>query len=425
LSSLVYRSRAVPGISPPDLHDITSVAQRRNGREDVTGLLLYDDGYFFQWLEGPKAGVERVMASIRRDARHSDIEVLKQQKAQARRFGDWTMKLAAPVRAVSPWRDDIIEPPPELVQRLRTKPEAAPVLLTRLGPARGRDVAVARGGDAAQGKLNSKTTALLKDVLLTIIIPRIVDAAAPEQQAAVPATSARAVDLAELLIAAEQDAALELIRELHGTASSTGKLYATLLEPAARSLGDMWTEDICSEFDFSIGLGRLQAAVRLLSAESFPIPDHRGVQPVVLIVPEPGELHRLGAALDSSVLDNAGWSPHSEYPDNDRALQEMLSSDWFDVLDLSLSVALRREHLLPRVNETIAAARRASRNKALLVVVGGRVFFEGGRARDYVGANLASRTSGNVDRSILRAMTETTTETVSVQADRVAVLTAS
>ena len=67
LSAVVYRSRAVRSLASPDLHALTEVAQSRNTREAVTGLMLYDGGSFFQWLEGPAEGVGRVMNSIRRD----------------------------------------------------------------------------------------------------------------------------------------------------------------------------------------------------------------------------------------------------------------------------------------------------------------------------------------------------------------------
>jgi hypothetical protein len=141
-----------------------------------------------------------------------------------------------------------------------------------------------------------------------------------------------------------------------------------------------------------------------------------------LIAPEPGELHRLGAALDCSVLENAGWSPHCEYPSDDGALDELVSGTWFDVLDLSLSTAFRREHAMPRLAETIAQARRASRNPGLVVVVGGRMFTEEKAAGRAVGADGANASSLNLNRSILRTLTaaktdsETESETLQVTA---------
>jgi hypothetical protein len=207
-----------------------------------------------------------------------------------------------------------------------------------------------------------------------------------------------------LLIAADQSAAVELIKELQDAEGAVQPLYATLFEPAARSLGDLWNEDVCSEFDVTLGLCRLQTAVRLLAGAALPESRPGLVQPLVLIAPEPGELHQLGAAMDSEVLFHAGWSPHCEYPADDKALQDLLSGTWFDVLDLSLSAAFRRESWLPRVSRTIAQARLASQNPALVVVVGGRVFKEEQRAGAAVGADLASRTALHVDRSILETM---------------------
>jgi hypothetical protein len=132
---------------------------------------------------------------------------------------------------------------------------------------------------------------------------------------------------------------------------------------------------------------------------------------MVLIAPEPGELHRLGAVLDRVMLRNAGWSPQCAYPEDGHGLNDTLSSGWFDVLNLSLSTAFRREHLLPQVSRTISEARLASRNPALVVIVGGRVFLEEKTAAAEVGANEAATTSLNVNRTIQKAISATRTST--------------
>src|SRR5580704_14500916 len=76
-STLVYRSRAVKAMSPGELRELTLAAQVRNRTESITGLLLYDRGTFFQWLEGPEQGLKRVLRSINTDARHEEIRVLE------------------------------------------------------------------------------------------------------------------------------------------------------------------------------------------------------------------------------------------------------------------------------------------------------------------------------------------------------------
>ncbi len=408
LSTVVYRSRAVADMSPPQLQDLTRVAQARNGREAITGLMLYDGGQFFQWLEGPEDGVDRVMSSICQDKRHTNIEILNNQRAHGRTFGDWNMKLATP-GASKTWQD-AIEPPREVVEGLRARPDAAPSLLVKMVPGAQAVVKDSWGLEASrQAPLSSKAAAILKTVILSSVIPKLLG---QDDAPLAEVGSTRAAELAELLIAGDESSAQALLRELHAAAGSAGVFYSSLVEPAARSLGDMWNEDVCSEVDLTIGLCRLQSAARLLASEKVSVFAGRPEQPAVLIVPEPGEIHSLGASLDGRMLENAGWAPHCEFPADDRALEEMVSGTWFDVLDMSLSVALRQESWLPRLKESIAQARRASKNPALVVLVGGRVFAESKAAGEAVGADVASTTSGTVERSILRTVSTTGTRTV-------------
>jgi hypothetical protein len=82
----------------------------------------------------------------------------------------------------------------------------------------------------------------------------------------------------------------------------------------------------------------------------------------------------------------------------------MVDDTWFDALDLSLSVAFRREHWLPRVTATIAKVRAASRNPGLVVIVGGRAFTEMSGAAALVGADAGSASAWHVDEVILREL---------------------
>ncbi|WP_343896317.1 BLUF domain-containing protein, partial [Craurococcus roseus] len=96
LCNLVYRSRAVAPLGPAELGGLVAAAQARNRAESVTGVVVYDDGRFLQWLEGPAEGVGRVAASVSADARHADVEILHEEPAHGgRRFGGWDMRLAA------------------------------------------------------------------------------------------------------------------------------------------------------------------------------------------------------------------------------------------------------------------------------------------------------------------------------------------
>ena len=155
-----------------------------------------------------------------------------------------------------------------------------------------------------------------------------------------------------------------------------------------------------------MALCRLQTTLRELLAETAPV---KFGLPVVLVVPQPGEVHLLGAALDSELLWQAGWDTHSEFPATEDELQSTLSETWFDVLDLSLSPALLREDSLPLMAETISAARAASKNPSLTVVASGRAFYARVEACESVGADASTASALQIVLTVTGALQATRT----------------
>lgn len=74
-----------------EISRILEVARVNNSRQDVTGALLFNSGYFAQVLEGPKAAIERIFEKIQRDPRHGDVTVLETGFASSRDFSEWSM----------------------------------------------------------------------------------------------------------------------------------------------------------------------------------------------------------------------------------------------------------------------------------------------------------------------------------------------
>ena len=399
LASLAYRSRALSPLSEMALYRLLRTAQARNRAEGLTGLLVYDKGYFFQWLEGPAASLERVWASIRADRRHGALELLGQQASPLRFFADWDLKLykrrecSAGRAAAPPGTFDI---PPELLHGLRRHPGMDASLLERLAMA----PPLASPGRVAERVAERVQSALL-GLIEGVVIPQLAARHAGSRNAT-PAAHPRVGELVRLLIAAHPHAALDLVAQLHARAGAITPLCASLFEPAARSLGDLWQADDCSEFDVSLGLCRLQSSI--LQLDLGPAGAALQGLPVVLVVSQPGETHTLGAVLDAELLGQAGWDMHREFPATDAALEALVAGTWFDALDLSLSAAFRREHWLPRLAHTIAQARAASRNPALVVVVGGRVFGDAGGSGASVGADASCASAVQVEARILQAL---------------------
>jgi hypothetical protein len=73
LYTFVYCSRAADGVDDAEVNRLIEAAQRHNLTCDITGVLVFGSGVFFQWIEGPAAEVRKLMASLHGDPRHYDI----------------------------------------------------------------------------------------------------------------------------------------------------------------------------------------------------------------------------------------------------------------------------------------------------------------------------------------------------------------
>lgn len=93
LASFVYCSRAAAGVDDVEVGRIIEWSQRRNMARDVTGVLVFGSGVFFQWIEGPPHEVEGLIASLYDDKRHYDIVQLDRSvEKRERLYPDWQME---------------------------------------------------------------------------------------------------------------------------------------------------------------------------------------------------------------------------------------------------------------------------------------------------------------------------------------------
>ncbi|QLC23847.1 BLUF domain-containing protein [Parasphingopyxis algicola] len=88
---LTYVSTVRPDIGQADFDDILIEARASNFANRVTGLLICDGRFFFQYLEGTEAAVEATFDRIGRDARHFALAVLARGPTGGRRFPGWDM----------------------------------------------------------------------------------------------------------------------------------------------------------------------------------------------------------------------------------------------------------------------------------------------------------------------------------------------
>ena len=94
--SLTYCSRANANLASADIDGIIAVSRVKNPQRKITGWLVCGSGIFFQWLEGSREDVERLMVSIRADTRHDTVVVLSESEEVGERlFADWDMELVS------------------------------------------------------------------------------------------------------------------------------------------------------------------------------------------------------------------------------------------------------------------------------------------------------------------------------------------
>ena len=90
-------------MSVEELQALLRPARTFNQDHRLTGLLFYSQGLpgtsspgnFFQVLEGEEAEVRAMVASIRRDPRNTNLQVLIEGTTAERMFPDWSMGFVA------------------------------------------------------------------------------------------------------------------------------------------------------------------------------------------------------------------------------------------------------------------------------------------------------------------------------------------
>jgi len=88
---LIYVSSAVNQMSEPELLDLLEQARSQNQKQQVTGMLLYAGGNFFQVLEGEKKDVEEIYENIEKDKRNHGHIVIEKEEILERTFPNWSM----------------------------------------------------------------------------------------------------------------------------------------------------------------------------------------------------------------------------------------------------------------------------------------------------------------------------------------------
>jgi methanogenic corrinoid protein MtbC1 len=209
----------------------------------------------------------------------------------------------------------------------------------------------------------------------TEIVPRLVlshrasQRPRPAPNALYQPSMADAAELARL-VAHEEAAAEDFITCVHERGATMESIYIDLLGGAARTLGMQWEEDEVTFTHVTTGVWRLQQMLHrfrpLFQAES----PARQTGKRIFLSPMIGEQHSFGLMLLSEFFRRDGWDVQNTVASSVAELIDIVRGEWFDIVGFSVGNGERLDNL----RAAIKAARRASRNLQVGIMVGGPVF---------------------------------------------------
>lgn len=94
LVAIAYVSTAYKLLEEAELEQLLLSAREHNKQVGITGVLLYHDGSFFQYFEGPEEEMAAIYTRIRRSRRHDGLIELLHRRVEARQFEHWDMGFA-------------------------------------------------------------------------------------------------------------------------------------------------------------------------------------------------------------------------------------------------------------------------------------------------------------------------------------------
>ncbi|MBK1662011.1 cobalamin B12-binding domain-containing protein [Paracraurococcus ruber] len=176
--------------------------------------------------------------------------------------------------------------------------------------------------------------------------------------------------LTSLVLTSDLSTTTAFVHSLRARGMTLDDLYLHLLTPVARRLGELWASDLCSFVEVTSALGQLTQLVQVLRPAYIPRPGPRDPRRRAALVAIPGEQHTFGLAIVTEFFVQAGWEVWSEPVASSVQLVDVLRTEWFAVLGLSVASDTR----LPEMPGLIHNLRAASRNPAIAVIVGGWAF---------------------------------------------------
>jgi MerR family transcriptional regulator, light-induced transcriptional regulator len=197
-------------------------------------------------------------------------------------------------------------------------------------------------------------------------------------------------EFARLVVLHDVAVAEAYVRVFRDQGVSLEDIFMQLLAPTAKRLGDLWLTDHCSFTDVTVGLSRIYQLVHRLGPQFESETGRAACGRTAFLAPVPGEQHGLGLLLVEEFFRREGWDVWSPSAITNNEIVQTVAREHFDMVGISVTCGA----LIDDLTSVIQAARRESRNKNVIVMVGGRFFNQNPELVERVGAD-ATDTDGS------------------------------
>jgi methanogenic corrinoid protein MtbC1 len=253
--------------------------------------------------------------------------------------------------------------------------------------------------------LSQTPASLLSQTIEQDVIPRLALAARPALVVSAGLRrpgSAEILQLTDLALASDAAGVADCVTEMALDGMPAETMFVDLLTPVARRLGELWEADLCDFTQVTIGIMRLQRAMRELTPAFH---DTVRLEPVAtlaghhaLLVPTPGEQHSFGLVMVAEYFRRAGWSVSGGAALSSAQLSKLVRARHYAVIGLSVG----SERQLDVLTACIRQIRLTSRNQSIGVLVGGPLFIEQPDLVARVGADATAIDGRDAVRQALR-----------------------
>lgn len=91
LKHISYVSEQSHSLSENDIEELLKKSRSQNLAKNITGILIYFEGVFTQFVEGPELAIDDLYKKITQDRRHKNLRALFSGTTTDRYYGEWSM----------------------------------------------------------------------------------------------------------------------------------------------------------------------------------------------------------------------------------------------------------------------------------------------------------------------------------------------